>query len=111
MENRVLLAFVLSLVVFVGWGYFLEEVQGPPPEKIAVSQKQAGKVRPTQPLTQSGGESVAPQGSVLNKSQGALPVPAQVQFPGTEVVVKVSTGQAEMEFSSQGGNAPENSFA
>lgn len=104
MENRVLLAFVLSLVVFVGWGYFIAKVQGPPPEKKDAPGQQAGKVQPAPPKAQPEGERIASAPAVsATPLASPAPLPQKIQFPGSEVIVKVSTGRAEMEFSSQGG--------
>lgn len=91
---------MLSLVVFVGWGYFLAQINGPPPEN-----KRAGDIQlaPSQALPPGGvGASFAPAASAA-LSTGAAQEPGMVQFPGNEVLVKVFSGRANMEFSNRGG--------
>lgn len=94
---------MLSLVVFVGWGYFLAVVKGPPPE--GVPQKQAGKVQPAPPSAlPPAGTTVPSAPAPGGTASGATPpMPGNVQFPGTEVIVKVHNGRADMEFSNRGG--------
>ncbi|VAX28279.1 Inner membrane protein translocase and chaperone YidC, long form [hydrothermal vent metagenome] len=107
MENRVLLAFVLSLLVFVGWGYFLEEVQ-PPKEKIALVDKPSMKATPALPppvpaptLPVPNAPATAP----LPTQETPKPVTPtkQPELPGEEVLVNVFNGRANMVFSSRGG--------
>ncbi len=116
MENRVLLAFVLSLAVFVGWGYFLAEVQ-PPPEKIDTVKKQTPEEIPAPPPAPMPAPKKAPV--MLAPGQpAAVPAPAadtekaspstaQPQFTGKEVLVKVFNGRANMVFSNRGGTLRE----
>jgi YidC/Oxa1 family membrane protein insertase len=110
LENRVLLAFVLSLLVFVGWGYFLAEVQ-PPPEKIERAEKplrKADKALPPPipaPMPQPG--QPAPMPAPAGETQKTDPLPVQPQFTGSEVLVNVFNGRANMVFSSKGGTLRE----
>ena len=97
MENRLLLAFVLSLAVFVGWGYFLAQVQG----QIQV-QEQEAKTRDARSLPSRSSDSIPP---VTSKSQPSRPVtPTPVNpFPGEEVLIQVSSGKAHFIISNRGG--------
>lgn len=97
MENRLLLAFVLSLAVFVGWGYFLAQVQDPLPAK-----EQEVKTRDAQSLpSQSKGSTT----SIAARSQQSQPVtPTPINpFPGEEVLIQVSAGKAHFIISNRGG--------
>ena len=97
MENRLLLAFVLSLAVFVGWGYFLAQVQGPLP-----AEEQEVKTRDAQSLpSQSTGSTT----SIAARSQQSQPVtPTPINpFPGEEVLIQVSAGKAHFIISNRGG--------
>ena len=97
MENRLLLAFVLSLAVFVGWGYFLAQVQDPLPV-----EEQEVKTRDAQSLpSQSTGSTT----SIAARSQQSQPVtPTPINpFPGEEVLIQVSAGKAHFIISNRGG--------
>ena len=97
MENRLLLAFVLSLAVFVGWGYFLAQVQDPLP-----AEEQEVKTRDAQSLpSQSKGSTT----SIAARSQQSQPVtPTPINpFPGEEVLIQVSAGKAHFIISNRGG--------
>jgi YidC/Oxa1 family membrane protein insertase len=96
LENRVLLAFVLSIAVFVGWGVFLSKVQ-PPPQKIALDQKM-----PADSNTQLGQDEPGSAGSGLTASQATAPEPLQPQFAGTEETINVFLGKVTYVLSSQG---------
>ena len=107
MENRVLLAFILSLLVFVGWGYFLAEFQ-PPPKKIEQVEKPARKAAPSlpPPIPAPGQPPAIPVPTGDIKKTVPLPVepkPAQPQFTGNEVLVNVYNGRANLVFSNKGG--------
>lgn len=97
MENRLLLAFVLSLAVFVGWGYFLAQVQGPIPV-----QEQEAKTRDARSLPSRSSDSIPP---VTSKSQPSRPVtPTPVNpFPGEEVLIQVSSRKTHFIISNRGG--------
>ena len=99
MENRVLLAFVLSLVVFVGWGIFLAKVQ-PPPQKKAVEQR-----APLGSTPQLGQEALSPQPGQVTPDAGLtapLPTAPQPQFVGTEEIINVFLGKVTFVLSSKG---------
>ncbi len=100
MENRLLLAFVLSLAVFVGWGYFLAEVQGPVKEPGIEEFSQDVQAVPSQQKALASASSALPQSELSQ-----LPTtPALVnQFPGEEVLIQVSTGKSHFVISNRGG--------
>jgi YidC/Oxa1 family membrane protein insertase len=100
LENRLLLAFVLSLAVFVGWGYFLAEVQGPAKEPGIEELSQDVQAVPSQQKAPVSGASALPQSELSQ-----LPTtPALVnQFPGEEVLIQVSTGKSHFVISNRGG--------
>ncbi len=107
MENRLLLAFVLSLAVFVGWGYIMTLVN-PPPEEAARSQTPAKK--PPAPLPQTDAQKapapvvpLPPRDDAAPESSLPLPTPGQPSLPGKEILVKVSNGRADFLFSNKGG--------
>ena len=52
MENRLLLAFVLSLGVFIGWGYVMSMIEGPPPSQVELEKKLADAPQSSQTLSQ-----------------------------------------------------------
>ena len=105
MENRVLLAFVMSLAVFVGWGYVMTLIKGPPPEKNRVEQKQARKSPSSAPEAKTPQERTSvplpPRDDAV--ADQALPLPEKSGFPGKEILVKVSSGRAQFQFSNRGG--------
>ncbi len=103
MENRVLLAFVLSLVVFVGWGYFLAAINPPPPEaeKKKAQSRQAQKQAPPTgelPAQPVPGDTAPP---AVPGAPAAVPAPAP--FPGEEKLITVFNGRARFLFSNKGG--------
>ena len=103
MENRLLLAFVLSLAVFVGWGYFLAQIQGPLPVKEPGMEEFPEDAQVLPPKSRASGS--AP--SVLPKSEPSQPttqIPVPVDpFPGEEVLVQVATGKTHFVISNRGG--------
>ena len=103
MENRLLLAFVLSLAVFVGWGYFLAQIQGPLPVKEPGMEEFPEDAQVLPPKSRALGS--AP--SVLPKSEPSQPttqIPVPVDpFPGEEVLIQVATGKTHFVISNRGG--------
>ncbi len=91
-----MLAFVLSLAVFVGWGYLLAQMEGPPVQEPGIEgfDKKARAFPPT-----SSRPSMAPQ---AGSSQPVTPVPAN-PFPGKEILIQVSTGQTYFIINNRGG--------
>ena len=106
MEKRLLLAFVLSLAVFIGWGAFLAKFQ-PPPKKQTNTAKsleqpeippQNQSSAPSAPLASS---AYTPPATVLQTSptSGVFATP----FPGNEKEVQVEAGSIHYVFSNKGG--------
>ena len=103
MENRLLLAFVLSLAVFVGWGYFLAQIQGPLPEQEPGMADIPVDAQAPIPQTQTPGSTPSAL-SQSDPSQPVASVPAPVNpFPGEEVLIQVSTGKSHFVISNRGG--------
>jgi YidC/Oxa1 family membrane protein insertase len=103
LENRLLLAFVLSLAVFVGWGYFLAQVQGPLPveEPGMIDTPVDAQALPPKSRASGTTSSVLPQ---TDSPQPVTQVPVPVNpFPGEEVLIQVSTGKAHFVISNRGG--------
>jgi len=89
-------------MVFVGWGYFLEEFQ-PPPQKTDRVEKPTQKVEPALPPSiPAPVETPAPLYPSSNLSK-TVPLQVQPPFPGNEVLVKVFNGRTNLVFSSKGG--------
>jgi YidC/Oxa1 family membrane protein insertase len=102
LENRLLLAFVLSLAVFVGWGYFLAEVQGPMPVQEQGIDTQDAQSLPPQSTGSTSSTPSAPSQS--QSSQSATPTPAPVNpFLGEEVLIQVAAGKTHFTISNRGG--------
>ncbi len=87
-----LLAFVLSLFVFFGWGYFLSLVQEPPPE-APPAQEQAKSAQTGEP---------AAVGEPGKEAEGEAPEPARDVIEGSETVVRVMGNGIEYDLSNQG---------
>jgi len=103
LENRLLLAFVLSLGVFIGWGYIMSALEGPPPSQIQ-SEKELAEVPPSinpgisqQP--QSNTKTINP--SKLSPSSTS-PSINQPSFPGEETTTRVLTGRATYMITNKG---------
>ena len=98
-----MLAFVLSLAVFVGWGYFLAQIQGPLPVKEPGMEEFPEDAQVLPPKSRASGS--AP--SVLPKSEPSQPttqIPVPVDpFPGEEVLIQVATGKTHFVISNRGG--------
>ena len=103
MENRLLLAFVLSLAVFVGWGYFLAQIQGPLPVKEPGMEEFPEDAQVLPPKSRALGS--APSGLPKSESfQPTTPMPVPIDpFPGEEVLIQVSTGKTHFVISNRGG--------
>jgi len=105
LEKRLLLAFVLSLAVFIGWGAFMAQFQ-PPPKKQTNTAKS-----PEQPKVASSGSSSATTTPLTSRPQSdsqattspittpAVPNP----FPGDEKEIQVEAGEIHYVFSNKGG--------
>ena len=108
MEKRLLLAFVLSLAVFIGWGAFMAQFQPPPVEQTdeqaqapVTTQSPSVPGTATPPTTtQSSGVASSPQPGASQPM--AAPV-AVNPFPGEEQEVQVDVGKTHYVFSNRGG--------
>ncbi|KMP12032.1 membrane protein [Candidatus Nitromaritima sp. SCGC AAA799-C22] len=104
MENRLLLAFILSLAVFVGWGYLVAVIQGPPPQKVESEKELAEKVPPTG----KGAVQQPPSGmETRTPAEPSTPpapeeIPLAPEFPGEETTIRVSTGRATYIITNKG---------
>ena len=102
MEKRLLLAFVLSLAVFIGWGAFMAqfEPQGIKKTDITKSSKSPSVSSPgqsavnTSPLT-------SPQQSDFQPA--VTPAIVSSPFPGNEKEIQVEAGEIHYIFSNKGG--------
>ncbi|MEK9629302.1 MAG: membrane protein insertase YidC [Nitrospinota bacterium] len=109
MEKRLLLAFVLSLAVFIGWGAFLAKVS-PPPQKRSDAVKKSEQPQvasknpdgttpsPSVPSSQPESQS-AETPSVASEGTGKI----ASLFPGTEKEIQVEAGDIHYIFSNKGG--------
>ncbi len=94
-----MLAFVLSLAVFVGWGYFLAQMQGPLPVQEPGIETPGQETRALPPIGSA--PSVAPRSQ---SSQPVTPTPVPVNpFPGKEILIQVSAGKTYFIISNRGG--------
>jgi len=102
LEKRLLLAFVLSLAVFIGWGAFMAqfEPQGIKKTDITKSSKSPSVSSPgqsavnTSPLT-------SPQQSDFQPA--VTPAIVSSPFPGNEKEIQVEAGEIHYIFSNKGG--------
>ncbi|OGW29162.1 MAG: hypothetical protein A3K09_04985 [Nitrospinae bacterium RIFCSPLOWO2_12_FULL_47_7] len=97
MEKRALIAFILSLVVFLGWGYVLKLVEGPQSQRVEEQVIQALKLAPSVQEAPT-----KPSPALQPSDQPTSPV-AGTEFVGTETRVKVTTGLATYMISNKGG--------
>ncbi|PIQ96848.1 MAG: hypothetical protein COV67_07275 [Nitrospinae bacterium CG11_big_fil_rev_8_21_14_0_20_56_8] len=111
MENRLLLAFVLSLVVFVLWGWLVSTLQPPPPPKQAIIDKIPAAPGNKTPAPQAGTAETSPA-SGTPETSAAVPagqtesetVPTGGTTPSAPpVIVNISTGRATIQVSNRGG--------
>ena len=101
MEKRLLLAFVLSLAVFIGWGAFMAQFQPPPVKKMdaarnlekpLVPSSDQNHTIPVAPSSQAGSQSAAIPASELRNP-----------YPGNEKEVQIESGEIHYIFSNKGG--------
>ena len=104
MENRLLLAFILSLGVFVGWGYIMSMIEGPPASQIQ-SEKELAEIPPStnsgiskqlQPNSQSKNLTTAPALTSPKTNNNAS------DFPGKETTIRITTGIATYLITNKG---------
>ena len=106
MEKRLLLAFVLSLAVFIGWGAFMAQFQ-PPPVEQTDEQSPVTAQSPSVPATTT--PSATPPletSSSRPQSDSSQPMTGPVAvnlFPGEEQEVQVDAGKTHYVFSNKGG--------
>ncbi|NIP99745.1 MAG: membrane protein insertase YidC, partial [Nitrospinaceae bacterium] len=108
MENRALLAFGLSLLVFVLWGVFLAKLQPPPEEQTAEGPPaKQEKVSPPaeQPLPglPDAPPSAEPAPALPSTAQPAPLESAPAPLPVEETLVEVKKGNLSLIFSTRGG--------
>ena len=99
MENRALLAFVLSLAVFILWGYFLAKIEGPPPEQTAETPRTEQQQAPLIP------DSALPLPDASFQETVPAPQPGEPDLLALqkEEFVNVYNGDISYKFSSRGG--------
>ena len=104
MENRLLLAFVLSIGVFIGWGYVMSVIEGPPPAQIQ-SEKEVAEIPPaTLPSTALQPQPSANPETPSEQTAPNIPAPAvsQAEFPGEETTVQISVGKVTYVITNKG---------
>jgi YidC/Oxa1 family membrane protein insertase len=115
LENRALLAFVLSFAFFVFWGFFLNLIEDPEDKKrrqeqIELAKKQSGvkktkKAQPNSPTSPSKPalkkEAVSEE-KVISEEKAEESKPAMV-FAGEEKKITIDTGLTKFVFSNRGG--------
>ena len=97
-----MLAFVLSLAVFVGWGYFLAEIQGPIPVQEQGIDNQDAQSIPSQSTGITRSTPLAPHQYQSPQTLTQTPAPVN-PFPGEEVLIQVSAGKTHFTISNRGG--------
>ncbi|MCZ6513548.1 MAG: membrane protein insertase YidC [Nitrospinae bacterium] len=111
MENRALLAFGLSLLVFILWGLFLAKISPPPPpqDQMAEVEPRSQERLPSLPgpeipaLPSPSLPSVAPGAGVTVPAPPAQAPAARVPEMQPEILVDVVKGDTTLTFSSRGG--------
>jgi YidC/Oxa1 family membrane protein insertase len=102
LEKRAFLALILSLAVFVGWGYFLASVQGPQSKgketAPTVNGKKSASAVPATPTSPS-----------ADKDSASAPTaPAEATAPTVpESIISVSSGWISYGISTKGGGVKE----
>lgn len=103
MENRLLLAFILSLGVFIGWGYIMSMIEGPPPTQIESEKELAEIPQSVKPgIAQQPLSSTKPKGLKLPTSTIPLSTAGEPDFPGEETTINVSTGRVTYIITNKG---------
>jgi YidC/Oxa1 family membrane protein insertase len=104
LENRLLVAFILSLGVFVGWGYIMSMIEGPPASQIQ-SEKELAEIPPSinsgiskqfQPNSQSKNLANPPVLTSPKTNNSAS------DFPGKETTIRITTGLATYLITNKG---------
>lgn len=96
MENRLLLAFVLSLGVFVVWGWVMAQFQPPPEPQAKKSEKtQQQKIQPSQTGTQTP-DAVQPPADTQESGAMEMPFGQDTEaFPDTGTTTQTSSQPGE----------------
>ena len=106
MEKRLLLAFLLSLAVFIGWGAFLAKFQ-PPPQKETDTAKslEQPEVSPSNQGSEPSASSASSADAPPTAAPQTDPAPgvSATPFPGTEKEIQVEAGSIHYIFSNKGG--------
>ena len=101
-----LLAFVLSLAVFIGWGAFLAKFQ-PPPQKETDTAKslEQPEVSPSNQGSEPSASSASSADAPPTAAPQTDPAPgvSATPFPGTEKEIQVEAGSIHYIFSNKGG--------
>lgn len=105
MEKRAIIAFILSLAVFLGWGYVLKLIQ-PPKQIERVQRDSKAPITPSAPAQLAGGTE-KPSAVSADAQVQAQPQPQPAEFVGTETRIKVNNGLATYVFSNKGGTLME----
>jgi len=104
LENRLLVAFILSLGVFVGWGYIMSAIEGPPASQTQ-SEKELAEIPPPispgiskqfQPNSQSKNLATSPALTSPNINNNVS------DFPGKETTTRITTGIATYLITNKG---------
>ena len=104
MENRLLVAFILSLGVFVGWGYIMSVIEGPPASQTQ-SEKELAEIPP--PTSPGISKQFQPNSQSKNLATSpALTSPktnnSTSDFPGKETTIRITTGIATYLITNKG---------
>ncbi|MEE8207284.1 MAG: hypothetical protein V3T82_10060 [Nitrospinaceae bacterium] len=110
MENRALLAFGLSLLVFILWGVFLAKISPPPPPQEQTAETELKEQESVPPLPGSeapslplpGLPSAEPGETVTGPAFPAQTPPAPAPELQKEILVDVIKGNTTLTFSSRG---------
>ena len=104
MENRLLVAFVLSLGVFIGWGYIMSLIEGPPPSQVELEKQLADIPSSVSPGISLQTSPIGKPGipSKLTPETSPAATARKLEFPGEETTIKISTGLATYIFTNKG---------
>jgi YidC/Oxa1 family membrane protein insertase len=109
LENRALLAFVLSFAFFVFWGFFLNLIEDPEEKKqrqiqSEIAKKQSGvkKTKKVPSNLPASPEKPALKNEAVSEEKVEESKPAMV-FAGEEKKITVDTGLTQFVFSNRGG--------
>jgi len=101
LEKRLLLAFVLSLAVFIGWGAFMAQFQPPPVKKMDGTKNLEKSIVPFSEQNRT--IPVAPSSQAESQSAAIPAAEMRNPYPGNEKEVQVESGDIHYIFSNKGG--------